>query len=49
MVKATNVSVNEDGGSLTVTAVDAGQEPLHITGDDVPNRTEDAVVEEPVE
>jgi hypothetical protein len=46
MVKATDVSTNVDGGSLTVTAVGAGQGPLHVTAADVPARTEDAVVED---
>jgi hypothetical protein len=43
MAKATDVSVNVDGGGLTVTAVGAGEGPLHITAADVPNRSEDPV------
>jgi len=49
MVKATDVATNEDGGSLTVTAVGAGQGPLHVTADDVPNRTEAALDAEEAE
>ncbi len=37
MFKSTDVSVNEDGGRLTVTEVAAGSGPLseHVTGADV--------------
>lgn len=35
MVKATDVATNEDGGSLTVDTVGAGQGPLHVTAADV--------------
>jgi hypothetical protein len=49
MVKATDVATNEDGGSLVVDAVGAGNGPLQITADMVPDRTEEAVVEEETE
>ena len=45
MQKATDVSTNVDGGGLTVTEAAAGNEPLHVTADMVPNRTEDPVIE----